>query len=102
MTASAKLRALDGLLKHLKQHGHRVLIFSQMTRMLDLLEEYLKAKSWYYERLDGGVNSGERMAAIDRFNHPQSNRFVFLLSTRAGGLGLCSSPRFCLSPRSMF
>jgi Helicase conserved C-terminal domain/PHD-finger len=59
-----------------------------MVRMLDILEEYLKLKGYGYERLDGKIRGIERQAAIDRYCAPESSSFVFLLSTRAGGLGI--------------
>lgn len=75
---------LDRMLAKLKEQGHRVLIFSQMTRMLDILEDYLQDAGYRYERIDGAVVGDDRQARIDRFNHPSSELFVFLLSTRAG------------------
>merc|ERR1719470_513773 len=72
----------------LKNLGHRVLVFSQMTRVLDLLEDFMEGHGWKYERLDGTITGSVRQAAIDRFNLPNSDIFVFLLSTRAGGLGI--------------
>ena len=72
----------------LKAQGHRVLIFSQMTRVLDLLEDFFEGHVWKYERLDGTITGSVRQAAIDRFNLPNSDIFAFLLSTRAGGLGI--------------
>merc|ERR1711935_1305985 len=76
------------MLKKLKEQGHRVLIFSQMTRLLDLLEDYLEYEGYRYERIDGSITGSLRQASIDRFNKPNSESFVFLLSTRAGGLGI--------------
>ncbi|KAL1425709.1 hypothetical protein MTO96_018879 [Rhipicephalus appendiculatus] len=86
--ASGKLVLLDKLLPKLKDGGHRVLVFSQMVRCLDLLEDYLVHKRYPYERIDGRVRGNLRQAAIDRFCKPDSDRFVFLLCTRAGGLGI--------------
>jgi SNF2 family DNA or RNA helicase len=86
--ASGKLVLLSKLLPKLKADGHRVLIFSQMINILDIIQEYLEYSSWTYERLDGAVRGTEREAAIDRFCRPDSNRFAFLLSTRAGGVGI--------------
>ncbi|KAF0908181.1 hypothetical protein E2562_023810, partial [Oryza meyeriana var. granulata] len=87
--ASAKLTLLHSMLKILHKDGHRVLIFSQMTKLLDILEDYL---TWEFgpktfERVDGSVSVAERQAAIARFNQDKS-RFVFLLSTRSCGLGI--------------
>ena len=76
------------MLKHLKEEGHRVLIFSQMTQMLDVLEDFLEAEGYKYERIDGSITGSVRQEAIDRFNAPGAQQFVFLLSTRAGGLGI--------------
>ncbi|KAG7191531.1 uncharacterized protein KQ657_003035 [Scheffersomyces spartinae] len=85
---SGKMVLLEQLLTRLKQEGHRVLIFSQMVRMLDILGDYLSIKGYAFQRLDGGIPSAQRRIAIDHFNAPDSRDFVFLLSTRAGGLGI--------------
>ncbi|KAF9189619.1 choline dehydrogenase 6 [Haplosporangium sp. Z 767] len=85
--ASGKLVLIDKLLKKLKEGGHKVLIFSQMTRCLDLLQDYLRGRAYPYERIDGSIRGDMRQAAIDRFSTlPDS--FVFLLCTRAGGVGI--------------
>eukprot|EP00963_Diacronema_lutheri_P014292 scaffold2859_cov349-Pavlova_lutheri.AAC.29 len=86
--SSGKLNLLDKLLTRLKQTGHRVLIFSQMVRMLDILSDYLRLKGYQHQRLDGSTGSVARHQAMDHFNTEGSDDFVFLLSTRAGGLGL--------------
>ncbi|XP_044138087.1 chromodomain-helicase-DNA-binding protein 5 isoform X4 [Bufo gargarizans] len=86
--SSGKLMLLQKMLKKLKDEGHRVLIFSQMTKMLDLLEDFLEYEGYKYERIDGGITGGLRQEAIDRFNAPGAQQFCFLLSTRAGGLGI--------------
>ena len=65
-----------------------MLIFSQMTRVLNLLEDYLRWQAYPYERIDGCIKGNDRQAAIDRFSRPDSDRFVFLLCTRAGGVGI--------------
>jgi SNF2 family DNA or RNA helicase len=107
ITACGKLVALDSLLAFMNARKHRVLIFSQMTAVLDILQDYLTFKGLFnggsighhragysYERLDGSVRSEERFASMRRFNeHSQADvngsaAFVFLLSTRAGGLGI--------------
>ncbi|OIW00661.1 hypothetical protein TanjilG_09630 [Lupinus angustifolius] len=87
--ASAKLTLLHSMLKILYREGHRVLIFSQMTKLLDILEDYLSVEFGpkTYERVDGSVSVTDRQAAITRFNQDKS-RFVFLLSTRSCGLGI--------------
>ncbi|KAK2861058.1 hypothetical protein Q7C36_005224 [Tachysurus vachellii] len=86
--SAGKLVLLDKLLPRLKAGGHKVLIFSQMVRCLDILEDYLIHKRYLYERIDGRVRGNLRQAAIDRFSKLDSDRFVFLLCTRAGGLGI--------------
>ncbi|SPT17616.1 unnamed protein product [Triticum aestivum] len=87
--ASAKLALLHSMLKVLHSDGHRVLIFSQMTKLLDILEDYLTLEFGHkaFERVDGSVSVAERQAAITRFNQDKT-RFVFLLSTRSCGLGI--------------
>ena len=86
--SSGKMVLLDKLLPKLKENGHRVLIFSQMVKMLDLLEDYLIKKKYAFERIDGSIRGNLRQAAIDRYCRPDSDRFVFLLCTKAGGLGI--------------
>lgn len=86
--SSGKMVLIDKLLPKLKSGGHKVLIFSQMIRVLNLIEDYLISKQYLYERIDGGVQGNMRQAAIDRFCRPDSDRFIFLLCTRAGGLGI--------------
>lgn len=88
VNASGKLVLIDKLLPRLRADGHRVLIFSQMVRCLDILEDYVTHKHYPYERIDGRVRGCDRQQAIDRFSKPGSDRFVFLLCTRAGGLGI--------------
>ncbi|XP_037493790.1 protein CHROMATIN REMODELING 4 isoform X2 [Jatropha curcas] len=87
--ASAKLTLLHSMLKAFYKEGHRVLIFSQMTKLLDILEDYLTIEFGpkTYERVDGSVSVCDRQTAISRFNQDKS-RFVFLLSTRSCGLGI--------------
>ncbi|KAL9338729.1 hypothetical protein Peur_067744 [Populus x canadensis] len=85
---SGKLQLLHKMMVRLKEQGHRVLIYSQFQHMLDLLEDYCTHKKWTYERIDGKVGGAERQIRIDRFNAKNSSRFCFLLSTRAGGLGI--------------
>ncbi|KAF3812631.1 hypothetical protein GH733_019433 [Mirounga leonina] len=85
---SGKMVVLDKLLAKLKEQGSRVLIFSQMTRLLDILEDYCMWRGYEYCRLDGQTPHEEREEAIEAFNVPNSSKFIFMLSTRAGGLGI--------------
>lgn len=85
---SGKMVVLDRLLKRLQKQGSRVLIFSQMSRLLDILEDYCVFRQFKYCRIDGGTAHEDRIAAIDEYNKPGSEKFVFLLTTRAGGLGI--------------
>ncbi|KAM4873050.1 chromodomain-helicase-DNA-binding protein 1-like [Thomomys bottae] len=84
--ASGKLHLLDKLLAFLYSRGHRVLLFSQMTQMLDILQDYMDYRGYSYERVDGSVRGEERHLAIKNFG--QQPVFTFLLSTRAGGVGM--------------
>uniref|UniRef100_A0AC35UAD7 PHD-type domain-containing protein n=1 Tax=Rhabditophanes sp. KR3021 TaxID=114890 RepID=A0AC35UAD7_9BILA len=86
--ASGKLVVMHKMMRKLHTNGHRVLIFSQMTKMLDILEDFCVGESYRFERIDGSITGQLRQEAIDRFNNPKSKTFVFLLSTRAGGLGI--------------
>ncbi|XP_042328511.1 chromodomain-helicase-DNA-binding protein 2 isoform X5 [Sceloporus undulatus] len=86
--SSGKLILLDKLLSRLRERGNRVLIFSQMVRMLDILAEYLAIKHYPFQRLDGSIKGEIRKQALDHFNAEGSEDFCFLLSTRAGGLGI--------------
>ncbi|KAI0814754.1 SNF2 family DNA-dependent ATPase [Irpex lacteus] len=83
-----KMVVLDKLLKSRKAKGSRVLIFSQMSRMLDILEDYCLFRGYKYCRIDGGTAHEDRIVAIDEYNKPDSEKFIFLLTTRAGGLGI--------------
>lgn len=85
---SGKLVLLDKLLVRLRETGHRVLIFSQMVRMLDILGEYLQLRHFPFQRLDGSIKGELRKQALDHFNAEGSQDFCFLLSTKAGGLGI--------------
>lgn len=85
---SGKMIILDKLLKQLKSKGSRVLIFSQMAMMIDILEDYANYREWEYSRIDGKTSVEERTSAINEFNAPNSDKFIFLLTTRAGGLGI--------------
>ncbi|XP_071146572.1 chromodomain-helicase-DNA-binding protein Mi-2 homolog isoform X6 [Mytilus edulis] len=86
--ASGKLVLMAKMLRKLKETGHRVLVFSQMTKVLDILEDFLENEGYKYERIDGGITGQLRQESIDRFNAPGAPQFCFLLSTRAGGLGI--------------
>uniref|UniRef100_A0AAY4ENX9 SWI/SNF related, matrix associated, actin dependent regulator of chromatin, subfamily a, member 1 n=1 Tax=Denticeps clupeoides TaxID=299321 RepID=A0AAY4ENX9_9TELE len=88
VTNSGKMVALDKLLPKVKEQGSRVLIFSQMTRVLDILEDYCMWRGYEYCRLDGNTPHEAREEAIESFNAPNSTKFIFMLSTRAGGLGI--------------
>uniref|UniRef100_A0A6N2NBL2 Chromatin-remodeling complex ATPase n=1 Tax=Salix viminalis TaxID=40686 RepID=A0A6N2NBL2_SALVM len=88
VTNAGKMVLLDKLLPKLKERDSRVLIFSQMTRLLDILEDYLMFCGYKYCRIDGNTGGEDRDASIDAFNRPGSEKFCFLLSTRAGGLGI--------------
>ena len=85
--ASQKLTLLDQLLDFLKEKKHKVLVFSQFTSMLDIMQDYLDYRGFSYERLDGSCRSEERFLSIKNFNSVEST-FVFLLSTKAGGQGI--------------
>jgi len=85
---SGKMLLLDKLLARLKSNGDRVLIFSQMTRLLDILEDYMRLKGYQYCRIDGQTKGEDRDKYMAEYNEPGSSKFVFLLSTRAGGLGI--------------
>ncbi|KAG2405147.1 helicase protein [Vigna angularis] len=97
--ASGKLLILDQLLQKLHYSGHRVLLFAQMTHTLDILQDFLELRKYSYERLDGSIRAEERFAAIRSFSSSsttsgltseaeQNGAFVFMISTRAGGVGL--------------
>ncbi|EST05585.1 ISWI HAND domain protein [Kalmanozyma brasiliensis GHG001] len=85
---AGKMLVLDKMLRKMKEKGSRVLIFSQMSRMLDILEDYCLFREYKYCRIDGGTAHEDRIAAIDEYNKPGSEKFIFLLTTRAGGLGI--------------
>ncbi|KAJ3180729.1 hypothetical protein HDU87_001842 [Geranomyces variabilis] len=88
LRSSGKMQILDQLMTRFLKNGNRVLIFSQMVNMLDLLADYLNYRGMTFQRLDGTIPSEARKRAMDHFNAPGSTDFAFLLSTRAGGLGL--------------
>ena len=82
-----KLQALDRLLRRLKAEGHRVLLFTQMTKMLDILEAFLNVYRYTYLRLDGSTKPEERQRLMERYNS-DPRLFAFILSTRSGGVGV--------------
>ncbi|XP_049823552.1 helicase domino isoform X3 [Aethina tumida] len=82
-----KLQTLDKLLRKLKYEGHRVLIFTQMTKMLDVLEAFLNFHGHIYLRLDGTTKVDQRQVLMERFNGDK-RIFAFILSTRSGGVGV--------------
>ena len=96
IASSGKMVFLDKLLVKLEREQSKILIFSQFTMMLDLIEDYLRWRGYAFERLDGAVKGQQRQEAVDRFNKPTgdgetkrvNDSFVFLLSTKAGGVGL--------------
>lgn len=87
VTDSGKLAKLDQLLRDLRNGGHRVLLYFQMTRMIDLMEEYLTYRNYKYLRLDGSTKLEDRRDTVHDFQ-TRPDIFIFLLSTRAGGLGI--------------
>ncbi|QSL67069.1 hypothetical protein MERGE_001456 [Pneumocystis wakefieldiae] len=86
--ASAKLEFLSKLFPKLKKRGRRVLVFSQFTLTLDILEDWLNYIGYKSERIDGTTPTCDRQRRIDQFNAKDSESFCFLLSTRAGGVGI--------------
>ncbi|KAI1661630.1 chromatin remodeling complex SWI/SNF, component SWI2 and related ATPase [Daldinia decipiens] len=85
---AGKFELLDRILPKYKATGHRVLMFFQMTAIMDIMEDFLRYRGIQYLRLDGNTKSDERSDLLKAFNAPDSPYFMFLLSTRAGGLGL--------------
>ncbi|XP_011256521.1 lymphoid-specific helicase [Camponotus floridanus] len=85
--SSGKLLVLDAMLAKLHARGHKVLLFSTMTMILDMIEDYLSLRDYNYVRLDGRIKIEERKENIKTFNN-DPNVFLFLISTRAGGVGL--------------
>lgn len=88
VSASGKLTVLDMILRGLFRDNHRVVLFSQFTMTLDIIEDYCIERGWKYGRLDGSVNRANRNFLVNAFNCPESPFFIFLVSTRAGGMGL--------------
>ena len=88
VSSAGKLKILDKLLPKLKAAGSKVLLFSQMTRLLDIIEDYCELRKYSYLRLDGSTSLTDRTEHIRTFNQEKDTTFLFLLSTRAGGLGV--------------
>ncbi|KAL0246970.1 hypothetical protein GEMRC1_008176 [Eukaryota sp. GEM-RC1] len=87
LTDSGKIQAFDNLLTKLKPHGHRCLVYSQMTKMLDILSDYMILRGHSFVRFDGSSSTDERRDLVHKFQN-DSSIFCFLLSTRAGGIGI--------------
>jgi SWI/SNF-related matrix-associated actin-dependent regulator of chromatin subfamily A member 5 len=85
---SGKMIVLDKMLAKFRADGSRVLIFLQMLRLLDILEDYCYLRDYEYCRIDGLTTHEDRIEAIDQYNAPNLDKFIFLLTTRAGGLGI--------------
>ncbi|MCB0369409.1 MAG: SWF/SNF helicase family protein [Bdellovibrionales bacterium] len=81
---SSKLKELDRILKEKKKNNDKVLIFCQMTKMIDILEDFMNLRKYSFFRLDGASNIADRRDMVNDFQKPSSKVFVFLLSTRAG------------------
>ncbi|CAG5091357.1 Oidioi.mRNA.OKI2018_I69.PAR.g12999.t1.cds [Oikopleura dioica] len=88
LKGSGKMMLLDKLLRRLKENGSRVLIFSQMVMMLDVIGDYMALRRYQFQRLDGSIRGDLRQRSMEHFNATDSEDFAFLLSTRAGGLGI--------------
>jgi len=86
--AAGKFDLLDHILPKLKATGHKVLIFSQMTQLITILEDFFRYKGFTHLRLDGSTKAEDRADLLREFNAKDSPYFIFVLSTRAGGLGL--------------
>ena len=85
---AGKFELLDRILPKFKSKDHRVLMFFQMTAIMDIMEDYLRWKGFTYLRLDGNTKADDRTVMLKKFNSKEEPPFIFLLSTRAGGLGL--------------
>ncbi|KAL8815489.1 MAG: hypothetical protein Q9223_005370 [Gallowayella weberi] len=85
---AGKFELLDRVMPKFQATGHRVLMFFQMTQIMNIMEDFLRLRGMQYLRLDGGTKSDDRSELLAQFNAPNSPYFCFLLSTRAGGLGL--------------
>ncbi|PLB33841.1 putative RSC complex subunit (Sth1) [Aspergillus candidus] len=85
---AGKFELLDRILPKFRATGHRVLMFFQMTQIMNIMEDFLRLRGLKYLRLDGSTKADDRSDLLKQFNSPDSEYFCFLLSTRAGGLGL--------------
>ena len=88
LSSSGKMIFLDKMIKKFQKEKKKILIFSQFTEMLKLIEEYLYIMKISYEKIDGSTKAKDRQSAIDRFNSKPKEFEVFLLSTKAGGIGI--------------
>lgn len=88
ITNCMKFKVLDLLLPRLKKQNSRVLIFSQMSSLLDILDDYVRYRGYTYCRIDGQTSALDRELRIEDFQRPDSDKFIFLLTTRAGGCGI--------------
>merc|ERR1719259_1112430 len=86
--SSGKFELMDRILPKLKSYGHRILLFCQMTQLMTIMEDYLNFRGYKYLRLDGMTKADDRGELLAMFNNKDSEYFLFILSTRAGGLGL--------------
>merc|ERR1711997_1370884 len=86
--SSGKFEVIDRILPKMQASGHRILMFCQMTQCMTIIEDYFNYKGYKFLRLDGMTNADDRAEQLKVFNDPNSEYFIFLLSTRAGGLGL--------------
>ena len=87
-SSSCKLQCLDQLIRKFRKEGKKMLIFSQFTEMLKLIEEYLLHEGIAMNKIDGATKARDRQLQIDSFNAKDSGFGVFLLSTKAGGVGI--------------
>ncbi len=86
--SSGKFELLDRILPKLIRARHRILMFCQMTNLMNIMQLYFEFKGFRYLRLDGNTKADERTESMALFNQSNSQYDIFLLSTRAGGLGL--------------
>jgi chromodomain-helicase-DNA-binding protein 1 len=86
--ASGKMNLLDKFLLRLREKGHRVLVFSEIMRTVDILSDYCRTRGFPFQRLDGPMTNDLRVRAVDHYNSPESTDYVFILSTRAGDPGI--------------